>query len=163
MALEDEAQLLERRAAEIGDQVQELERRLTGLRAEQARLTRAAQVLRGSELAPGDAARREHTGKYRPLWQWLKAQQPDVLVMTFADIERVLGFHLPPSSRRHASHWHGYEGSAVARAIRDAGFRARNLDLASEIVELHRVGQREPGPDGAGERYRQGSDEGDVR
>ena len=42
----------------------------------------------------------------------------------------------------HLPHWYGYEGSAVARAIIDAGWRARNVDLANERLLL--VRDREP-------------------
>lgn len=79
-----------------------------------------------------------HTGKYRLLWQWLRTQQGDRLEVTMAEIEGILGFPLPPSSRRHPAHWSGYEGSAVARAIADAGWRARP-DLAAQEVVLIKV------------------------
>jgi hypothetical protein len=163
MALEDEIQLLEQRAGEVGDQVRELESELRILRAEQARLSRAAQILRGSGVATRVALRREHGGKYRPLWQWLRAQQDDLISTTFSAIEGVLGFELPPSSRRHLSHWHGYEGSAVARAIQDAGFRARNVDIGSETVELLRVGQLDAVAGDARSDRKRARDEGDSR
>ncbi|MCU1498532.1 MAG: hypothetical protein JWM47_2485 [Acidimicrobiales bacterium] len=54
--------------------------------------------------------------------------------MTFADVERVLGFPLPASSRKHLPHWYGYEGSAVARAVRDAGWKATKVDLNAQTV-----------------------------
>jgi hypothetical protein len=52
--------------------------------------------------------------------------------MTFAEIEEIVGMPLPPSSRRHPAHWSGYEGSAVARAIHDAGWRASEVNLSAE-------------------------------
>lgn len=33
--------------------------------------------------------------------------------VNFAEIEEQIGIPLPPSCRRHAAHWSGYEGSAV--------------------------------------------------
>ena len=80
----------------------------------------------------------EHTGKYRPLWEWLRRQTDPVITVTFNDVERVLGFPLPPSSRRHLPHWYGYDNTAVGRAIRDAGWRARNVSLNSETVTFER-------------------------
>lgn len=81
----------------------------------------------------------QHTGKYRPLWQWLIEQHSDAVNLTFADVERVLGFPLPPSSRNHPAHWSGYDGSAVARAIVDAGWRAEGVDLNAQRLTLRRT------------------------
>lgn len=88
--------------------------------------------------SPISAAPIEHTGKYRPLWEWLRRQTDPVVTVTFNDVERVLGFPLPPSSRRHLPHWYGYDNTAVGRAIRDAGWRARNVSLNSETVTFER-------------------------
>lgn len=76
---------------------------------------------------PGRAV--EHGGKYRPLWQWLRERPDRKVTVSFAEIEAAIGMPLPPSCRRHVAHWHSYEGSAVARAIGDAGWRASNVDL----------------------------------
>jgi hypothetical protein len=81
----------------------------------------------------------EHTGKYRPLWEWLNKQQDYQVKTTFSEIEHVLGFSLPRSSHVHLPHWYGYKGSAVARAIIDAGWRAHNVDLKAETLTLTRT------------------------
>jgi hypothetical protein len=64
--------------------------------------------------------------------------------VTFAEIEETLGFALPPSCRRHLPHWYGYDSTAVGRAIRDAGWRARHVDLLAETVIFERL-QVDPG------------------
>ena len=92
------------------------------------------------------AAPTEHLGKYRPLWVWLREQREPSVTTTFGEIERVLGFPLPPSSRRHLPHWYGYENTAVGRAIRDAGWRARRVNLETERVTF----ERQPADDPAG-------------
>jgi hypothetical protein len=79
-----------------------------------------------------------HAGKYRALWAWLRAQEGDRLPATFADVEKVLGMRLPPSSRKHPAHWSGYDGSAVARAIRDAGWAAKDVDIRGERLTFVR-------------------------
>jgi hypothetical protein len=81
-----------------------------------------------------------HTGKYRALWQWLHGRTTAREELTFAQIEQLLGLALPASCYDHSAHWSGYEGSAVARAIADAGWRARP-DLDGRRVILER---REP-------------------
>jgi hypothetical protein len=88
----------------------------------------------GEKSAPPDRPARRHTGKYRPLWEWLMGQEHRPITVTFGDIERVLGFPLPDSCRTDFPPWHGYAGSAVARAIIDAGWRARQVQLNSGTV-----------------------------
>lgn len=83
----------------------------------------------------------EHHGKYRALWEWLIARRDNEVTLSFAEVERIIGFPLPASSRRHVQHWHGYGGSAVARAIADAGWRAKGTDLNGERVTLYRLGR----------------------
>lgn len=80
-----------------------------------------------------------HAGKYRALWAWLRNQTSDRFSSTFTEIEEIIGMPLPPSSRRHPAHWHGFEGSAVARAIRDAGWTVRDLDIPHERLTFVRL------------------------
>lgn len=73
-----------------------------------------------------------HTGKYRSLYWWLKAQDAHELPLDFEQVEQILGMPLPPSARLYPAHWYGYEGSAIARAIRDAGWKASQVDLSAQ-------------------------------
>jgi hypothetical protein len=77
-----------------------------------------------------------HAGKYAPLYRWLRTQDAATLTLTFGELEEVLGFPLPASSRQHVPHWHSYDGSAVARAILDAGWKASRVHLAEEELTL---------------------------
>jgi hypothetical protein len=100
----------------------------------------AAQPSASSSAAPekaGNAA--SHAGKYRQLWRWLQDQGRDDVKCSFTDVEQVLGMPLPPSARNHLAHWYGYEGTALGRAIRDAGWRASGVDLTDETVTFVRV------------------------
>jgi hypothetical protein len=81
---------------------------------------------------------KKHTGKYWPLWQWLTKQPADTLEVSFDDIESIIGFHLPDSCYSHVQHWHGYKGSAVSRAIVDAGWKSHNVDLKNRRVKFTR-------------------------
>jgi len=56
-----------------------------------------------------------YRGKYRALFQYLKqmnkrTQRDDGITLTFDEIERLLGFPLPPEARRKAAWWkvHGW-------------------------------------------------------
>lgn len=68
--------------------------------------------------------------KYDPLKHHLKASRADRVPMSFADLERVLGFPLPPSSRKHRAWWANNPGNHVnAQAWHEAGYRAEDVDL----------------------------------
>ncbi|MCD9625291.1 hypothetical protein [Rhabdothermincola salaria] len=78
--------------------------------------------------------RADHKGRYRPVWEWLVAHEPVEFRTTFAEVERATGVALPNSCRVHLAHWYGYQGSAVARAILDAGWHAHHVDLTAQEV-----------------------------
>jgi hypothetical protein len=90
--------------------------------------------------SPVSTEKDTHAGKYAPLYRWLCAQEGTSLTMTFSEVEEVLGFPLPNACRQHIPHWHSYEGSAVARAITDAGWKASRVHLADESLTFVRVG-----------------------
>jgi hypothetical protein len=85
------------------------------------------------------------SGKYDALEAWLRRQPRVPTPMRFRQIEEIIGRPLPVSSRRYAAHWHSWEGSAVSRAIRRAGWSVRELRMTEErlllvpVPEYHRV------------------------
>lgn len=80
-----------------------------------------------------------HSGKYRALWLWLQDQVADEVTFRFEEVEQILQLPLPPSAREHLTHWYGYEGTALGRAIRDAGWRASGVNLTSQFVTFVRA------------------------
>jgi hypothetical protein len=80
-----------------------------------------------------------HEGKYRVLWRWLRSQETDEVRLSFADVEQILDMPLPPAARDHKTHWYGYRGTALGRAIRDAGWKASQVNLADERVTFVRA------------------------
>ena len=85
--------------------------------------------------------------KYAPLQTYLSRQTQQEAAMAFREIERVLGFSLPPSARRHQAWWANNVGTHVnARAWRDAGWKTSRLDLASERVVFVRDDARTGAP-----------------
>jgi hypothetical protein len=97
--------------------------------------------VRAHETAAGNGIPSSHAGKYAALHRWLVGQDDEVLELrvSFTELEEVLGFPLPDSSRNHLAHWYGYDGSAVARALADAGWKASQVNLTAETVLLRRV------------------------
>lgn len=128
---EDVATLLSGESAEREDTLHGSSRPLADDRTTQAPTPAGA-------LPPSMPAVQEHWGKYRPLWEWLRRQESKPVTLTFGDVEEILGFPLPASCRRHLPHWYGYANTAVGRAIRDAGWRARRVNLSQETVIFER-------------------------
>ena len=79
-------------------------------------------------------------GKYRLLWRWLSNQDLDEVRLTFADVEEIIGAPLPPSARSYLPPWYGYDGTALGRAIRNAGWKASEVNLTDERVRFVRAG-----------------------
>ena len=68
-------------------------------------------------------------GKYAPLGSHLRAQSAQFVRMSFAEIERVLGFRLPGSARTHRAWWsNNVSNNIMTREWVDAGYRSEQVD-----------------------------------
>jgi len=77
--------------------------------------------------------------KYDPLGSFLSSQASGEAPMSFAEVEKVLGFELPASARQHPAWWSNNVGTHVnARAWREAGWKTSRVDLGSERVTFIR-------------------------
>ncbi len=82
--------------------------------------------------------------KYEPLSAYLLSHYGDEVPMTFVQIERVLGFGLPPSARKHRPWWsNNAENSAMTKVWLGAGFRTERVDLAGERLVFIRTKEKE--------------------
>ncbi|HEX9963542.1 MAG TPA: hypothetical protein VGB04_00995 [Allosphingosinicella sp.] len=81
-------------------------------------------------------------GKYQPLATHLQSASAGEWSATFAQVEQVLGFPLPPSARKHREWWSNQAGTghSQARGWQDAGWRVRKVDLDGERVVFQRPG-----------------------
>jgi hypothetical protein len=77
-------------------------------------------------------------GKYQPLGEFLKARDAEAISMTFAEIEKVLGFKLPPAQVRRAQ-GATTPRNVMAKALLEAGYEA-DVDLGGRTVVFRRVG-----------------------
>lgn len=78
--------------------------------------------------------------KYAPLRAHLEDARHDSLPMTFAEIECVLGFRLPPSSRKHRAWWsNNPSNSVITYSWLDAGFKTEAVDLEQERLVFRRI------------------------
>jgi DNA-binding transcriptional regulator YiaG len=79
--------------------------------------------------------------RYFPLFERLKRGTEQEIVLSFAEIETLIGGNLPASARVAKAWWSNREGGAQAAAWMQAGYRIASLDLAGERVTFrkHRV------------------------
>lgn len=79
--------------------------------------------------------------KYAPLNAYLDTTNQDKIAMTFGDVERVLGFALPPSARTHRPWWaNDPTGKHVqAKAWQEAGYGSAEVDLEAERLLFVRL------------------------
>ena len=77
--------------------------------------------------------------KYDPLNSHLKSHPNLVVPMSFAQIERILGFALPASAYEYPAWWSNHVSSHVqAQAWANAGYQVEQLDLAAKKVVFKR-------------------------
>jgi hypothetical protein len=79
--------------------------------------------------------------KYDPLYHHLVNSTETVVSLSFAEIERILGFALPASARRHQAWWaNEREGThSHARSWLEASYRTQGVDLNAQTVRF--IGQ----------------------
>jgi len=77
--------------------------------------------------------------KYEPLPQFLASAGGTSHRMTFAEIERILGFKLPKSAYQHEAWWSNNDtGHSHARAWLKLGWRTEAVDLRERKVTFQR-------------------------
>ena len=79
--------------------------------------------------------------KYDPLYHHLGNSSETVIALSFSEIERILGFALPASARRHQAWWaNEREGThSHARSWLEASYGTQGVDLNAQTVRF--VGQ----------------------
>jgi len=78
--------------------------------------------------------------KYDRLGDYLRAQRAREVPMTFAEIERVIGAKLPPSSPQYPAWWsNNPTNNVMTKVWLRAGFRTEQVDVKSRKVIFRRV------------------------
>lgn len=78
--------------------------------------------------------------KYEPLKIYLKNQNLERVPMRFDDIENLVGFDLPKSSRNHRAWWsNNPSNSVITHAWLGAGYETSEVDMAGERLTFRRV------------------------
>ena len=77
------------------------------------------------------------TSKYRGLTEYLLKANEDRIVLTYPDIEKILGFALPDSARKHMiAYWSNSETHSYAFSWLSIGYRTRvDIEESNVIFE----------------------------
>ena len=78
-------------------------------------------------------------GKYDPLTTYLKKQQGNSVVLTFAKIEEIIGDYLATGEREYFTGWDNRRGGAVNDSFLNAGWKTVMVDLENEKVKFQRI------------------------
>ncbi len=96
-----------------------------------------------SRKAPSRRARAARSGsqRYAPLLKYLsaRAQDEQVLELSFAQLEEILGAPLPPSARTHRAWWANAKANARAAGWMGAGWKVAGIDLKGGWVRFARA------------------------
>lgn len=82
--------------------------------------------------------------KYAPLADFLRSQTESVVRLKFTEVEKILGFTLPHSARRHPAWWrnsHSGGSHQWAALWGDAGWKKTGLDREQEIITFSRLSE----------------------
>ncbi|PSN11150.1 transcriptional regulator [filamentous cyanobacterium CCT1] len=72
--------------------------------------------------------------KYYRLFEYLQHCPQEVVTLTFAEIESLMGYSLPPSARTKQSWWGNRDSALHAGAWITAGYQASSVDLEQQSV-----------------------------
>jgi hypothetical protein len=77
--------------------------------------------------------------KYSALGEYLRHQRRDLVPMTFAQIEKITGTKLPPSSRYRAWWSNNDFNSVLTKIWIEAGFESEQVDMSARKLVFRRV------------------------
>lgn len=84
--------------------------------------------------------------KYEPLRSFLKTKGAPVIPMTFAEIEKVLGFNLPNSQRYPAWWSNNRTNNVMTNEWLAAGYRTEQVDVAARKLVFRRTAEPDSQP-----------------
>lgn len=78
--------------------------------------------------------------KYAPLTNHLSARGQNFIPMRFSELEKLLGFGLPESARKHRAWWsNNPSNSVMTKAWLAAGYQSEQVDLEREKLTFKKV------------------------
>jgi len=76
--------------------------------------------------------------KFQPLTNYLKSSEKSELPLAFGEIERILGFSLPASAKKHRAYFSNSYGHSIAKAWLEAGYITKDVDIYEQVVTFEK-------------------------
>lgn len=77
--------------------------------------------------------------KYDAITKYLSKVDKDNLKLTFAEIEKILGFDLPRSARQYAAFWSHPKSHTLPYCFSVAGFQKDKVNIHDEYIILKKI------------------------
>lgn len=78
-------------------------------------------------------------GKFDALGQYLSNTDKNFLLMSFAEIESILGFKLSSSAYKYPAIWSNSESHPIAAAWLKAGYKSEQLNLGRQTIAFRKI------------------------
>jgi len=79
-------------------------------------------------------------GKYDPLGEFLRGQTSDLVRVSFADVERIIGGKLPQNSQNYPAWWsNNPTNNVMTKVWLAAGFKTEQVDVEGRRLVFRRV------------------------
>lgn len=101
--------------------------------------TDSGEVLEEDEQIGGGVREAMTNSKFWPLTNYLKIQNVSRIVLTFKEIESVLGFPLCRSARTYEAYWQPAGGHRLPNVCLEAGYKIVDIDLKNEKVGFEKL------------------------
>lgn len=76
-----------------------------------------------------------YSGKYLPIYDYLRKIKTNVVTLSFGEIEEILKFPLPKSAYIHSAWWANDIGTHTqAKSWLQAGWKTKNIDLRKTVT-----------------------------
>jgi len=112
----------------------ELLERIQVLESKVARLETQTNTMSANSFYPTDISHINITSKYRGLTEYLLKSNADRIVLSYPEIEKILGFTLPDSAHKHMrAYWSNSETHSYALSWLSIGYRTR-VDMEKNCV-----------------------------
>lgn len=112
--------MTERKISEMEERIKMLEERV--------------KALEESLVIAGKMKPARNTAKYIGLTRYLRNDKRPRIILTFEEIEKIIGFKLPESAYIHQPFWANTSSHSISYSWMQVGYMARALDLKNKKI-----------------------------
>ena len=82
---------------------------------------------------------RSKLSKFENLYDFFAEVNRDQIILTFSEIEKILGFPLSPSAREVKQYWSNSDSHSIAQCWLRYGYKTYAVDLETETVSFRKL------------------------